>query len=59
MNKRHFGNDCEEAETINPIFTLKGHINDVTCIDFSGRNLLATGSSYVAYILQISKILIL
>ncbi|XP_066977665.1 WD repeat, SAM and U-box domain-containing protein 1-like isoform X3 [Macrobrachium rosenbergii] len=40
------GNNLEEAtKKPAPVCTLKDHTNDVTCVDFAGRSLLATGSS--------------
>ncbi|XP_068217034.1 WD repeat, SAM and U-box domain-containing protein 1-like isoform X2 [Palaemon carinicauda] len=40
------GNNFEDSmKKPAPVCTLKDHTNDVTCVDFAGRNLLATGSS--------------
>lgn len=44
-NRGRNGSGDETGTTPTPVCTIKGHSNDVTSVDFSGRSLLATGSS--------------
>ncbi|RXG64254.1 WD repeat, SAM and U-box domain-containing protein 1 [Armadillidium vulgare] len=45
MSNRRNVLENKDKEKLKPAFTLKHHSNDVTSVDFTVRNLLATGSS--------------
>ncbi|KAB7500529.1 hypothetical protein Anas_03475 [Armadillidium nasatum] len=45
MSNRRNVLENKDKEKLKPAFTLKFHSNDVTSVDFTVRNLLATGSS--------------